>query len=1243
MSPHAIPAEANPLIDLNKFAVTRNAFLPADSPCEVLSDACYQPWEIIAQHLPQHIEKWRRAYVILAFMTHAYVWGGDQPEQILPPQITIPFLQVSEHLELPPVLSYAAANLWNFASTSNDFTDLTSLRTLCSFTGTESESWFLLISVAMEARGAEIINTMTEAIGAIRTRDYETITTALEQLRDCIRGVGILLDRMYERCDPMTFYHKIRPFLAGSKNMASAGLPKGVFYDEGNGKGEWRHLRGGSNGQSSMIQFFDVVLGVDHKGNGDSSTAPVDKSFHAEVREYMPGPHARFLVHLSRMGSIRELALLPPSTPEQHRLRAAYTAATEALTEFRNKHIQIVTRYIVLPSRQSTSNGARKNLASSSSTQKTTQELTGTAWNYEIQPLYSNCAHAVPGSASWASRKEAEVKVVERVHSAKNSGDDCRDAEAKAREAYEEGEGKLVPLPPFYDQVCMPKPIRAEPILERYLRFPVEERKTYYLCASVPEHCKILWDWSWRKGQLDVWVELPDTAHPHFSTAQLGSRKLYWKMWEWMREESEWQAWKRAAADDASAEPVIKRRSTRQAAASAPPVATTQYAESDTKKSKSPVKSTTQKAKGHKGTAAPDIGHVKPQSKGPLQTHRAASNSRDVTPNPDPDTIPRENPDVERHDGQWYWLMKAEPETRMENGHDVRFSIDDLRACDKPEGWDGIRNYAARNNLRAMNAGDMAFFYHSNCKVPGIVGTMEIVREASEDTSARRPGTPYYDPKSTKENPKWSLVHVEFRRKFAVPIALPELRDLGKDNGPLANMQMLKLARMSVSKVSKQEWEALCPAHETSDRLDNLASVRDELLHPARETVILLLGFLGCVASSWVFDDLLFGRVFHDFFLFLSRVLDDLFLFLSRVLGGFFLFGRVFHDLVLFLGWVLDDFFLFLSRVLDNLFLFLFLGLGRVLDDFLLFGRVFHDFVLFLGWVLDDFFLAFSWVLDDLFLFFSRVLDNLFLFLGWVFDDFLFGWVLDDLFLFLSRVLDNLFLFLFLGWVFDDLLLLFGRVFHDFFLFLLAFGWVLNDFLFLPDTSFGRVGDLFFVIATTKDSIKQTLTVADILHVLHVFPTSRDVDNLLLTSSRLCRGSSVAARRGRLDAIEDIAVVARTSGEVNFIARVGVDDDGTLVLGAISCAVTSIFDVLSCSSVVAFLPLVSFRVAISSSNALVVASSSPVACSKKPSQTCATIISCCFSSPEQTTQVKTASAKQVAQATAVPAGRASAS
>lgn len=185
---------------------------------------------------------------------------------------------------------------------------------------------------------------------------------------------------MYERCDPMVFYHEIRPFLAGRKNMEAAGLPRGVFYDEGNGKGEWKQLRGESNGQSSLIQFFDVVLGVEHHSHGGAGQA----SYHVEVREYMPGPHRCLLVHAARMGSIRQLAMATPTTEAQRRLRAVYVAAAQALGSFRDKHIQMVTRYIILPSKQG--HGAlasrtirqRHNLASSSSSRKGDVELTGT-------------------------------------------------------------------------------------------------------------------------------------------------------------------------------------------------------------------------------------------------------------------------------------------------------------------------------------------------------------------------------------------------------------------------------------------------------------------------------------------------------------------------------------------------------------------------------------------------------------------------------------------------------------------------------------------------------------------------------------------------------------------------------------------------------------------------------------------------------------------------------------------------
>ena len=129
--------------------------------------------------------------------------------------------------------------------------------------------------------------------------------------------------------------------------------------------------------------------------------------------------------------------------------------------------------------------------------------------------------------------------------------------------------------------------------------------------------------------------------------------------------------------------------------------------------------------------------------------------------------------------------------------------------------------------MRAMNVGDKAFFYHSNCKTPGIVGQMEIVKEYSEDSAwptascsqwqrltcsaggARKPGTPYYDPTATKENNRWSVVHVRFLKKFAVPIWLSELREMGQAGGELREMQMLRQSRLSVSRVSQSEWRFL--------------------------------------------------------------------------------------------------------------------------------------------------------------------------------------------------------------------------------------------------------------------------------------------------------------------------------------------------------------------------------------------------------------------------------------------------
>ena len=200
--------------------------------------------------------------------------SGSSIVQRLPPQITRPFLTVSEHLGLPPIATLSTLVLWNSVSSlaDGDRTKPEHLSSLLSFTGTESEEWFYMISTAIEAKGGPLISTMLHCIQAAEDDDDTTVAMCLKTLTVGIQAVGDMLQRMRERCDPQVFYHNIRTIGAGTKGMAAAGLPQGVFYDEGDGRGRWRQYSGGSNGQSSLIQLFDIFLSVDHHAVGDRQT-----------------------------------------------------------------------------------------------------------------------------------------------------------------------------------------------------------------------------------------------------------------------------------------------------------------------------------------------------------------------------------------------------------------------------------------------------------------------------------------------------------------------------------------------------------------------------------------------------------------------------------------------------------------------------------------------------------------------------------------------------------------------------------------------------------------------------------------------------------------------------------------------------------------------------------------------------------------------------------------------------------
>ncbi|HWP94680.1 MAG TPA: EVE domain-containing protein [Gammaproteobacteria bacterium] len=144
-----------------------------------------------------------------------------------------------------------------------------------------------------------------------------------------------------------------------------------------------------------------------------------------------------------------------------------------------------------------------------------------------------------------------------------------------------------------------------------------------------------------------------------------------------------------------------------------------------------------------------------------------------------------------------HWLMKSEPDV---------FSIDGLAAQPRQTAaWDGVRNYQARNMLRDdMRRGDLAFFYHSSCAVPGVVGIMEITRTAYVDPSQFDPAGPYYDPRSSPDKPRWYMVDVTLVRRFPRIVTLTEMRADPVLSGMLA---LRRGNRLSITPVTTAEWE----------------------------------------------------------------------------------------------------------------------------------------------------------------------------------------------------------------------------------------------------------------------------------------------------------------------------------------------------------------------------------------------------------------------------------------------------
>lgn len=419
-------------------------FVPEQFPLEKLPNSYYEPWEALVESLPslilnktirtvidtrlellstdrlETVREYRRAYSVLGFLSHAYVWGyNEQPSKVLPSQLAVPFKEVSAKLELPPVATYAGLVLWNFRPALRILaTDKVAtmapdnFTTINTFTGSIDESWFYLVSCHFEIEGAKCLNMGMKTLQAAFDHDVVAVNLGLQELAQLIDNLGTVMMSMEQICDPHVFYFRIRPFLAGWKNMSEFGLP-GLIY----GEGEPVSYAGGSNAQSSLIQYLDTLLNVEHYPTGvrprkhtDSSDSTLQltkstinsdsKNFNAEMQSYMPKLHRQFLQDLTEYSILNKfVATNSKNYPE---LILSYDACLAMLKSFRDKHIQIVTRYIILPSKSASSSSTlRAGLAS----KKTIAENRGTGGT-SLLPFLKQCRDETgdPAAGSWGRR-----------------------------------------------------------------------------------------------------------------------------------------------------------------------------------------------------------------------------------------------------------------------------------------------------------------------------------------------------------------------------------------------------------------------------------------------------------------------------------------------------------------------------------------------------------------------------------------------------------------------------------------------------------------------------------------------------------------------------------------------------------------------------------------------------------------------------------------------------------------------
>ena len=277
-----------------------------------------------------NIQEINLSMVHLSFIAHAYIWGGKKPSKLLPEVVAKPWVEVSNILGRPPILSYASYCLDNwYRIDKKQEISLENVALITNFLGGVDEDWFVTIHVCIEHVAKEAITAAYE-ISKLKSNKDNKLDDGLRRIIMSLREVNSIFSRMPEKCDPYVYYHRVRPFIFGTKDNPD--LKKGLIY-ENQFKNKPQFFRGETGAQSSIMPFLDGALGIYH-------TKDHLRHYLNEMRDYMPPEHRKIIEEVESISSAKELIDSSKS------LKIKYNKCLEEIRRFRSLHLEFAASYI---------------------------------------------------------------------------------------------------------------------------------------------------------------------------------------------------------------------------------------------------------------------------------------------------------------------------------------------------------------------------------------------------------------------------------------------------------------------------------------------------------------------------------------------------------------------------------------------------------------------------------------------------------------------------------------------------------------------------------------------------------------------------------------------------------------------------------------------------------------------------------------------------------------------------------